>query len=460
MSRRALFTIIASASVCVAGSGTAVRADVTDDARRVLDRAAERFEEARRLRDVLQLARELAYADPHQVEWAFATAYGTMLTDPILGPLVSNLAAQYRGGYVRVDLDAGAGLDAATPAAATAAVAAAWELPLCRVLGARAAGLGGWEDGAAIASYVLTGSACLPLPANTVQFAYTRRGNVRTSLLAVPVLLDDRRSGDIYDFELRFYRYRGEHHQLDAMPFQIQIDVSRDQDGGFGSIGSSVDGAPAIWRRRGQGLAGDDQVFRFMRIQLRFQDDDAAVGGRDAGAVTLTPLEMEGIHVTPDVTVGGGGGYVRAAGTTGAGDPPLDVVEESGAAAHLQLDWILGPVRGQVRVARDYLPTYDAQFVVDDRITTRLDYARSHLAATLIVFAARDQVRREGGTPPAEVVSGGALDGAWSLGHGMHALARVEAAHALVAGTSADAVLTRFDVRASAGLAYHWDRRF
>jgi hypothetical protein len=189
-----------------------------DDAERLLDVAAEHFEEARRLRDIIQIAKALAYSDPQQLQWEIATVYGQFLSDPILGPLVTNLAAQYRGGYVRLDLDAGAGVDAAMPASASASASAAWEIPLCRILGARAAGLGGWEEGSAIGSYVLTGSACLPLPANTIQFAYTRRGNVRTSLLSVPVILDDRRTGDLYDFEIRFYRYRGEHHQIDAMP--------------------------------------------------------------------------------------------------------------------------------------------------------------------------------------------------------------------------------------------------
>lgn len=431
-----------------------------DEAERVLDVAAEHVEEARRLREILQLARWLAYSDPQQLQWELATVYGQFVNDPVIGPLVSNLAAQYRGGYVRVDLDAGAGVDAAVPASASAAASAVWEIPLCRILGARAAGLGGWEDGSAIGSYVLTGSACLPLPANTIQFAYTRRGNVRTSLLAVPVVLDDRRTGDLYDFDIRFYRYRGERHQLDAMPTRIQIDVSRDEDGGFGAIWSTVDSAPVEWRRRGKGLAGADQLFRFFAVSLRYQDDDAAVGGRDAGVVTIWPLTLDGIHVTPDVTVGGGGGWVTARGTDGVGDMPAEVVEEVGAASYLQLDWALGPVRGNVRLARDYYPTYDAQFVIDDRISSRIDYTRTHLAAALTAFAARDQVRREGATPEAEVVSGGAVDLAYAFGHGFHALARVEAAHALVATTAADPVLTRFDVRASAGIAYHWDRRF
>lgn len=451
----------AAVAFFVIGAPSTARAQSPgEDAERILDAAAEHFEEARRLRDIIKLAQTLAYSDPQQIQWEFATAYGQILSDPVLGPLVSNIAAQYRGGYVRVDLDAGAGVDAAMPAAASAAASAAWEIPLCRIVGGRAAGLGGWEDGGAIGSYVLTGSACLPLPANTVQFAYTRRGNVRTSLLSVPVVLDDRRTGDLYDFDIRFYRYKGEHHQIDAMPFKIQIDVSRDEDGGFGAIWSTVDGAPVEWRRRGKGLAGGDQLYRFMAFSLKYQDDDAAVGGRDAGVFTLWPFTLDGIHVTSDVTVGGGGGWVTARGTEGAGPMPAEVVEEVGAASYLQLDWILGPVRGNVRVARDYYPTYDAQFVIDDRVTSKIDYTRTHLAASLTAFAARDQVMREGLKPPAELVSGGAVDLAYAFGHGLHAVARVEAAHALVATTAAERVLTRFDVRASAGVAYHWDRKF
>jgi hypothetical protein len=452
--------VAATVLLFAAAAPAPAQAQPVEDAERILDAAAEHFEEAQRLRDIIKIAQTLAYSDPAQIKWEFATAYGQFLNDPVLGPLVSNLAAQYRGGYVRLDLDAGAGVDAAMPASASAAASAAWEIPLCRILGARAAGLGGWEDGSAIASYVLTGSACLPLPANTIQFAYTRRGNVRTSLLSVPVVLDDRRTGDLYDFDLRFYRYKGEHNQIDAMPTKVQIDVSRDEAGGFGAIWSTVDSGPVEWRRRGRGLAGGDQLFRFFAVNLRYQDDDAVVGGRDAGVITIWPFTLDGIHVTPDVTVGGGGGWATARGTEGTGDPPMEVVEEVGAASYLQLDWVLGPVRGNVRVARDYYPTYDAQFVVDDRISSRIDYTRTHFAGALTAFAARDQVRREGATPPAELVSGGAIDVAYAFGHGLHAVGRVEAAHALVATTAADPVLTRFDVRASAGLAYHWDRKF
>jgi len=438
------------------GGGGGGGGGTVDDALRILDQAGAHLEEARRLRDVLAIARELAYADPRAVEWAFASAYGEVLADPIVGPLIANLAAQYRGGYVRVDLDAGVGGDLLTPAAGSVAVGAAWELPICRVLGARAAGLGGWEDGGAVGSYVLTGSACLPLPADTIEFAYTRRGNVRTSLLTVPVVLDERRSGDVYDFDIRFYRYRGEHNQVDVMPFQVHIDVSRDEAGGFGAITSRVVGAPAAWKRRGKGLAGEDQVWRFMGFDMRYQDDDAAIGGRDAGVVTILPLEISGVPVTPEVAASVGGGYVRAGGVDGE----VDVVEASGAVAYPQLGALPRPVRLQARAARDYLPTYDAQFVVDDRLSTRVDVAVSRAVAGVAIFAARDQVMRDTDTPAAELVTGGSVDGAYALGGGLHVLARVEGAHAIEAGRAADAVTTRFDVRASAGLSYHWDQRW
>jgi hypothetical protein len=431
-----------------------------DAAEKILDVAAEHFEEARQLRDVLRLARELAYADPHQVEWAMASAYGELLADPVMGPLLSNLVAQYRGGFVRVDADAGAGTDVDLPASASVSVAAAYELPLCRVAGARAAGLGGWEEGGAISSYVLTGSACLPLPANTLEFAYTRRGNVRTSLTAAPVVLQDRRTGDIYDIDIRFYRWRGVAHQIDVMPFLVHIDVTRNEDpvpgDEFGAISSSVDGAPVVWRRRGKGLAGEDQVWGFMKFSLSYQDDDAAVGGRDAGVFTIYPLTMDGVHVTPDVVASVGGGWVTAQGVDGE----MTILEEVGAAAYFQLETLRGPVRASVRGERRYVPTFDAQFVIDDRLTTRVDVARTRMAAGLSIFAARDEVRRVGGRVDPELVTGGSLDAAYALGRGFHALGRVEGAHAIVAGRASEPVTTEFELRASAGLAWHWDRRW
>lgn len=448
-------------AVILAGLAGAARAqtgsdrDPTGAIEHALNVAADRIELARQARDLLRLARELAYADPRQVEWALASAYGDVLADPVLGPLVSNLVAQYRGGFVRADVDAGLSADVSMPAAASVSVAAAYELPLCRVAGVRAAGLGGWDGGSALGSYVLTGSACLPLPANTLEVAYTRRGNVRTSLLAVPMIVDDRRSGDIYDFVIRFYRWRGKAHQVDVMPMQIHIDVGRDGDA-FAAITSSVDAAPAVWRRRGKGLAGEDQVWSFMAIQMRYQDDDAAVGGRDAGAVTILPLAIEGAHVTPDVVATVGGGFVRAAGVMGE----TDVVERSGAVAHLQFEGLRGPVRASVRGARDYIPTYDAQIIVDDRLSTRVDVAVRGVAAGLSVFAARQEVLRDTGDAEPELVTGGSLDAAYLLGHGFHLLGRVEGAHALVAGLASDPVVAQFEIRASAGVSYHWDRRW
>lgn len=427
------------------------------DAERILDFASEHFEEARELRDVLRLARELAYADPRQVEWAIASAYGDLLADPIMGPLLSNLVAQYRGGFARLDVDAGAATDVDLPAAANVSVAAAYELPLCRVVGARAAGLGGWAEGGAIGSYVLTGSACLPLPANTLEFAYTRRGNVRTSLTAAPVVLRERRTGDIYDINIRFWRWRGEHHQVDVMPFAIHIDVTRDEDGGgFGAISSSVDGAPAVWRRRGKGLAGDDQVWRFMGFSLTYQDDDAAVGGRDAGVFTLWPLTMDGVHVTRDLVAGIGGGFVTARGVDG----DVALVEESGVSAYFQLEAARGRVRGSVRAAREYVPTFDAQYVIDDRVTTRVDLTGAGMAGGVSVFAARDEVRRAGERVEPELVTGGSVDAAYALGRGLHVLARIEGAHAIAAGRAADPVAVVGELRASAGVAWHWDRRW
>jgi hypothetical protein len=430
------------------------------EAERVLDVAGQYFEQARQLRDLLSLARELAYADPRQVEWALASAYGELLADPIMGPLLSNLAAQYRGGFGRVEMDAGAGGDVDVPAAANVAVAASYELPLCRVVGARAAALGGWEPDGGVASYVLTGSACLPLPANTLEVAYTRRGNVRTSVVAGPVVLEDRRSGDIYDINLRFYRWRGAAHQIDVMPFQIHIDVTRNEDpvpgDELGAISSFVEGAPVIWRRRGKGLAGDDQVYRFMAFAMHYQDDDAAVGGRDAGVFTIYPLTMDGLHVTPDVVASVGGGFVTAQGLEGE----MALVEEGGAAAYFELATARGRLRASARAAREYVPTFDAQYVIDDRVTTRVDLSTDRVAASLAVFAARDEVRRAGGRVDPELVTGGALDVAYALGRGLHVLGRVEAANAIVAGTSTDPVTVERTVLGSASLAWHWERRW
>lgn len=426
------------------------------------DTVGEIVDQARRLDDTIDLLVAVGYAlqNPEELQHLPATIYGELrdeiARDPIMRPLFDSIAAQYRNGVVRVSVDAGIAADRATPIAATAAVDAAWELPLCKVIGANAYGLAGY-DGEALAAYAFTGTACLPLPANTIQVSYTRRDNVRTTLLTRPVVLRDRRRNDIVDVMIRFYRYLSPSTVVDVMPLDIHVDVSRSAETvGFGAQDYLVQASPAHWTRRGKGFLGGDQRFEFFQLRAWGRDDEDST--RAAQNVVIIPLGIDGIRLGEDAAMGAEVGWAQAAGYDDITlEVPPKAVARTDVHARAWLDVAIRPVVARLELSHTILPTFDAQLVLEDRVQLRGQSAWSRYVARAEAFVSRARLLREGGELRAGL-AGGALDLSLAAFDGIHVVGRVEGARALDAVASDQDVALRWELRATLGVTAHFDR--
>ena len=446
-----------AAIALVAASVTTARAQPRST---IEDKVLDTVEQARRLHRQIGALVDLAYvlSEPEALRVLPAQLYGELLADPIMGPVVRNLGGLYRGGIVRVDLSVGASADLDVPGAITGAIDAAWELPLCRVLGAAASGLAGY-DGEALGSSSLMVAGCLPLPANTIQVAYTRRDNVRTTLLQRPVVLRDRRTSDIVDGQIRFYRWSGPADQIDVAPIDIYIEHSRSAQGaGLGAWTSLTEFAPVQWRRRGKGLAGGDQVYEFMQLRAWDLRDDGSA--RFSQAVRLSPLTVDGIHVGPMTTVGFDLGVVFGQSYDQPGGVLVDLVKERGLHAEVNIKHARGPASGELRATHTMLPLFDGQVARDDRIAGRLGATRPPYAARVEGFIARATVLRDLPGGRSLLLGGGAADVSWAAHPRVFVTGRVEAARSLTAGLASEPVGAVVDVRATLGVSAHYGARW
>ena len=341
-----------------------------------------RADVASRLRDTQEMLRvldtlvEISYAlsDVDELRRMPSQIWGELVNDPTTAALIDSIRSQYQGGFVRLSADAGVTADLDTPGAVTATLDASWDLPVCRVIGARATGLVGYADGDPLGSYAVTGTGCLPLPVNTFQVSYTRRQNVRATLLG-PVAFGDRRRDHLVDLMVRFYRYRGTDNQVDIMPADIHLDLADSEGtGGLAANIVEIDVAPAAWRRFGKGFAGQDQIYRFLPIQLHAHGDSAALGGRDSSVMRITPVAIEGIGLggglALDVDVGFASAHVGRDMTT--------AFTRNDVYAEVGLDAQLAPVTAGVHASHAMLPTYGGQIIVQSRLAGRVTLA--HLA--------------------------------------------------------------------------------
>ncbi|MCW5808176.1 MAG: hypothetical protein KIT31_37850 [Deltaproteobacteria bacterium] len=400
-----------------------------------------------------------ALRDPEELRLAPSRLYQKLLDDPVLAAIVENVVNQYRGGYVQLSIDAGATADLSTPGAVNAAIDASYELPLCRVVGVTASGLGGYEDGAAMASYAVGGTACMPLPANTVQVSYMRRDNVRTTLLARPVVLRDRRTDDILDVMVRFYRWMGKHNQIDLAPFNIAFDVTRSAEGrGFGALAVDFETGPVVWHRRGKGLAGGNQTFRFFQVRGKVLSDDQASGGREAVVANVSPLIVEGVPFADDVVAGLDLGWSISSVYDGSREvfARTDLRTEAYVATAQQ------PVAVEVRGTHGVLPTFGGQLVLEDRLAARAELSSAQAALRLTGFVGRAKLVRDPAMAEnrAITVAGGGTDLAVPVTRRVTLLGRLELARSLAPGLAEEPARKQFDVRATVGVTTHFDRRW
>lgn len=453
-----------------------------DDA---LSEAAKRYGQVReavdQLRDMhaaLDVLGELSYAlvnNPEELQYLPSMIYGDILrfieSDPVLSAELHNLEKQYSGGYAQVSGSAGVSSDLEVVGAGTASVDASYELPLCTVAGVNAMGLAGYEDHDALASWALGGTACLPLPANTLQISYTRRNNVRGSLLRRPVAFRDRRTEDVVTGLIRFWRWDGDHNRIDVGPISFDVVATESEDGmsGIGGQTGSFTAAPVDWRRKGKGLAGGDMVLTFFKVNAFFHSDDSSIGGRYTSTAAVIPLALDGVRITDHVALGADFGYgagsvydsyaaSAANGNTGA-PPPPPLVDRHIVHFEGWTDLALPAVAAQLKVGHTLMPAYGGQLLLEDRVSARAEMLRERAAVRGEAFIGRTRVVRIKEDEHATLF-GGAADVAYAIMPDVHAVGRVEVARSIVAGLDTEPLRVEREVRATVGVTAEFARRW
>jgi hypothetical protein len=438
--RRALACLVLTAATTATTASTAT-ADPVADARALADRAAE----AQRLLAHARAARDLLYylSDPRGLQAELYQAYEAADRDPITGPLLRNLINLYRGRTLELATQVQALGDTATPASLSVGLGLTWDAPICRLLELSASGSGFYEDGGASAALAWGVGGCLPLPFNTISVGYRGRRDVRRSLLAVPVIDDDRNTGDTVYGDLRFYRWLSEHHQIDAGPLAMQFDWTRG-DGVATSLQVWGSIAPVHWARRGKGYRDRDQTYDFMR--LRFQTLDAVGAASDAPLTfAMSPLAVDGVMVG-DVALGLDLGWQSAQWTTGAAQPPSYTTVHVDAAVTTSTE----RTTLEVHALRSLQPVSTALILDEHRLTGRLDLARAAAWLRLDGFLSRARLRGAAVTTDRAWTWGAGGDFTMLLTDHLSIYVRAEGARNVVVDPGP--ISTRFELRGTAGV--------
>lgn len=415
--------------------------------------------DAERLHRTLSLVGELAYANDTIALPIFIPAEHPSEVDQ----LWENTAREYRGGYVELAATAGAASDLSSPGAIHGGAEASWQIPLCRIAGAHARGLATAERHG---TWALGGTGCLPLPYNTVQVTYTRRHNIRGSLLASAIVASDRRAEHDLNIVVRMYRYVHEDHTFLIAPTMVDLNMSESaEDQPFGAQTMNLSLAMLEWRHAARGFRGEDTSVRLFAIRQQEQADAGSIGALRTSVATFTPLALEGLHITDALTFGVDVGIAMGWATDRtllASQPSMavqaPVAQRNTGHVDVWLGMDLAPLTAQLRYARTLAPTFDGQFVLENRVTASATATRDKLLARGEAFAGHATISRPGPNDGARIHGAGG-DLAYALLPRVHAIGRVEGARVLSPGVATDPVSARWELRATIGLAAHYDKR-
>jgi hypothetical protein len=371
------------------------------------------------------------------------------------------LATQYSPRYVQLDLDVNALAGLTMPAAIGGTIDVGWDLPDCRALGAKLSGLLGREQAASLHSHAFTGTVCFPFPlVNTWELSFTRRVNVRTSLLAGPMRMRDRYVSTELDMAGRLFALREGRDRIEFMPLEMHMTSLETTDGrSYAPFSGPIDMSVAEWHGGGRGLAGRDQVVRILRFRFWLHDSTERTGDHYLGpsslVVRFSPVAIDGVHLGEHVTTGAEVGYEH-------GDGRVDddvVVERSTVHAETWVNAQYRALSGELRAAHGLMPIQDGQFLVDSRVAGQLALTHGKLTAQAQGFVGRTRLMRAGTGSNSHVLAGGAGTLAWAMHRNLTAIGAVELARSLENVRTTDPVAVATDVRATVGLTAHWTRR-
>ncbi|MBK9034758.1 MAG: hypothetical protein IPL61_26425 [Myxococcales bacterium] len=438
----------------VASTGASAVADDDGGVSAAGREAARLAHEAARLAETARDVRDLLYylSDPRGFQYDYYRAADQVQHDPVLGPLVRNLAALYQHRTWEWKAQAQALADTATPASAAVGVGLTWDAPLCRLFEAQGSAQGFYEDRAAHAALAWGVGGCLPLPFDTFELGYRGRRQVRRSLLALPIATSgERASGDTVYANLRFYRWLSAGHQVDVAPMSFQFDWARTTATTFQSWASI---APVHWARRGKGHGGRDQTYDFMRIEFTTLGllDDGVV---DPLVAAISPLAIDGVRLGDQVAVGLDVGFEIGEFTSTA----TTAVQRR--ALHLDASVVAsaGPATIEVHARNAMQPTVANQILDEDRLTARIDLDRPAAWVRADAFASHARLLSLDRYSQKVWTYGAGADLTMALTDLVYLYARVEGARNIVVDATAAQPATADELRGTVGVTAELRRR-
>lgn len=450
--RRVVLT--AAAVIALVGAPRRSAADPVSQGAQAVRDAQDLVEQARQLAATARDVRDLLYflSDPRGFQYEMYRTYDEVLRDPVLGPLLQNLQSLYRQPIWTITARAQGMADSATPASIAAGATLAFDLPLCRVIELQGSAQGFYEDRDTSAALAYGVGGCLPLPFGTFELGYRGRRQVRTSLLALPIVDGERQSGDTIYSSLRFYRWLSKRHRIDVMPMSFNFDWAR--DGGTSFHTWSVV-QPVSWARRGRGYRGRDQTYDFFRIAfstLGLTSDGIA----DPLVATMSPLAIDGVRIGDHVALG------LDLGQAFLEEDPDAVTVTNTRALHLDASIVAGgdPATVEVHLKHVAQPTILNQILDENRATVRLDVDRT--AAWLRADGYVSHARLLGAERYSERVwtYGAGADLTVAITEHVFAYGRAEGARAIVVDATAATPDTALDVRGTIGLTTQYQKRW
>ncbi len=220
-----------------------------------------------------------------------------------------NMGALYRGSIVRANLAASTMVNKAGALAANFDADISWELPICRVLGARSnIGFDRFADTNNLRGYV-EGTACLPAALITMEFRVGYRFGVRPAVIDQALQAPKEFAGLDIGFDARAYRMLRADWDLDFWTMSLGTAFNDYEDPNqTDSASLQFTAAPISLHRYGRGFGGGTQTQEFLRTTVHALTNT----DRSSVVVAYEGYRIEGLRIGNKVGLSFALGAARA----------------------------------------------------------------------------------------------------------------------------------------------------
>jgi hypothetical protein len=239
-----------------------------------------------------------------------------------------NVGALYSGSIVRGTADVSALIDNHLTASTNINAAIEWELPICKVVGAK--GLVGFardKNGNNNLQGYMEGAACLPLVVSSLELRLGYRFGLRPSAIERGLQIQNEFSGFDGGVTIRAFRLLRERWDLDIYSTNFGLAVNKYLDAAIGSqLSFHTNFSMVSLHRYGKGFGGATQTQDYMRVAIAVEDN---LEGTLALAAALDFIRIDSIRFGDNIAVAGSFGLVQESVQTGNSSPPPGTTNEA-----------------------------------------------------------------------------------------------------------------------------------